>query len=237
MALCASSITHRVTPIPALGPVTRSATCAAQRMQARLLQTLIDTVDSHAADSTADGAAIRTAKVRPGRIRANIHTAVNLLCDIRSRADDLAVDRCALHLHHPAGTGRTLVTAAAHLAIEHLFRLPADLIMVEIRADTIALTGAVSCSGDRLAAQVAISYLAGQLSIDNHVRVNGRSGQRRFVGRTNPGRIKRMAWSPTVRPFVGISHTNLTEATYVDTGHATRRIVDEYYEEFTRLKQ
>lgn len=204
MNLRASSHTHRTRPVSAPTAGTHGATCAAQQLQTRLLKTLIDAAERYAADASADnGGPVVTAKVSPERIRVNMHTAVNLLCDVRSRADDLAVDRCATPPHHRAGpAGRTLVTAAAHLAMEHLFRLPAEAIIVEIRPDAITLIGEVRCAGDRLAAEVAISYLTDQLRVDNRVRVLDPAGRDTFVGSSDLMRIENLVWFPMVAPFV-----------------------------------
>lgn len=113
-----------------------------------------------------------TRTVTAEKNRLGVHAAVNLLCDLRLVADDpeLAAHEC----HRPDPTGPTIVTlatAAARMAIEHIYGLPIDAVTVEMHAATITLTGQVSSAGDRLAVEIAISYLAGNHSITNQILV------------------------------------------------------------------
>lgn len=168
---------HRARPIVAPETMTQSAASTDLPVRNRFLRTIANAVHSYpedlwvAAEDT--GGAATAGKVTPVRIRLNILAVINVLCGVRSRADDLDVNRCTSHFNDPTDGIDSLATATAHLAIEHLYLSPVDMVIVEIRADIITLTGEVSCVGDRLAAEVALAYLADHLSIDNQIRVLG----------------------------------------------------------------
>lgn len=96
---------------------------------------------------------------------------MNFLCDVRLVADDVNAARGALCPVGPATTPViSLATATAHLAIEHIFRLPLPTISVQIDVDVITLTGVASSAGDLLAVEVAVTYLADHQHIDNQLR-------------------------------------------------------------------
>lgn len=98
--------------------------------------------------------------------------AVNLLCDIRVIADDIEIATRANRQPNPVGPVNTaFATTAARMAIEHVYRLPVDAVTVEMLFDTITLTGLVSSNGDRLAVEMAITYLAGNYQVTNHIIV------------------------------------------------------------------
>lgn len=100
------------------------------------------------------------------------------MCDVRSRADDREVNGRASGLDDSTGTKVTLASAAAHLAIEHLYLSPVDTVTLEMNAEFITLAGEVSCAGDRLAVEVAVTYLAENLSVNNKIRVSERTCER-----------------------------------------------------------
>jgi len=147
-------------------------------LQRRVMEALAHAVDGHAAYigvTAHDGEVTLTGVVATDTVRLLAHATAAEVWGVRSLADDLNIEGINLSRSAECSAADTALAVAAQRAIGHAQGLPVDAVTVEVRDHVVTLTGQVSSAGERLAAEVAVTYLAGTLSVQNRIVVTGRT--------------------------------------------------------------
>jgi osmotically-inducible protein OsmY len=147
-------------------------------LQRRVMEALTDAVDGHAAHigvTAHDGEVTLTGVVSTDTIRLSAHAAAARVWGLQSLADDLDIEGSDPSRTDKSSTMDTDLAVAAQRAISKVQGIPVDAVIVEVRDNIVTLTGEVSSAGERLAAEVAVTYLAGSPTIHNHIVATDRA--------------------------------------------------------------
>ncbi len=137
-----------------------------QDMVETALRTALGHDAPHIGVSADHGTVTLTGQLHTEEHRQAAHAATLEVWGVHAVADDIVV-------RSPQSSGETdtELAMAAQRALQHAPDLPIDAVVAEVRDHVVTLTGKVSSTAERLAAERAVVTLPGLTRIDNRVTV------------------------------------------------------------------